>query len=61
MAVLPALEKTQSDRYIHSLIVPQLLYSPTQDIVEYEIKKFQLGFSNEVTEYQDDPSPELDA
>ncbi|KAK7992604.1 hypothetical protein PG988_001398 [Apiospora saccharicola] len=39
----------------------QLLYSPAQDAVQYEIKKFHRGFGQDKTIYQGDPSPELDA
>ncbi|EFX04069.1 hypothetical protein CMQ_997 [Grosmannia clavigera kw1407] len=39
---------------------PHLLYSPAQDAVEYEVHKFHLGLDTDLTEYQGEPSPELD-
>ncbi|KID84028.1 hypothetical protein MGU_08681 [Metarhizium guizhouense ARSEF 977] len=39
---------------------PQLLYSPAQDAILYEVKKFHRGFGDKKTVYQGDPSPEVD-
>ncbi|CZT12549.1 uncharacterized protein RCO7_11740 [Rhynchosporium graminicola] len=39
---------------------PQLTYSPVQHLLEYEERVFQLGFAPDTTEYQGQPSPELD-
>ncbi|KAK3317707.1 hypothetical protein B0T19DRAFT_435447 [Cercophora scortea] len=41
-------------------IFPQMLYSPAQDALEYEVRKFRLGLDGDTTEFQGQPSPELD-
>ncbi|PQE19437.1 tat pathway signal sequence protein [Rutstroemia sp. NJR-2017a BBW] len=38
----------------------QLTYSPVQHLLEYEVRKFRLGLGDDITEYQGEPSPELD-
>ncbi|KAF7532346.1 hypothetical protein G7054_g8010 [Neopestalotiopsis clavispora] len=42
-------------------IFPQALYSPAQDILSYEVVKFNTAFGKGKSEYQGDPSPELDS
>ncbi|KAK7964019.1 hypothetical protein PG988_010993 [Apiospora saccharicola] len=41
-------------------IFPQALYSPAQDILSYEVVKFNSAFGVGRSEYQGEPSPELD-
>ncbi|KAK3689471.1 hypothetical protein B0T22DRAFT_440950 [Podospora appendiculata] len=41
-------------------IFPQMLYSPAQNALEYEVRKFRLGLDGDTTEFQGQPSPELD-
>ncbi|KAK4090748.1 hypothetical protein Purlil1_4884 [Purpureocillium lilacinum] len=43
-----------------SPIFPQALYSPAQDVLKYEVVKFDTAFGHGKTKYQGDPSPELD-
>jgi len=41
-------------------VFPQVLYSPAQDAVEYQPKRFAFGVGHDKTIYQGEPSPELD-
>ncbi|KAK8068721.1 hypothetical protein PG994_005337 [Apiospora phragmitis] len=41
-------------------IFPQALYSPAQDVLSYEVVKFNSAFGGGRSEYQGEPSPELD-
>ncbi|TFK38461.1 hypothetical protein BDQ12DRAFT_112969 [Crucibulum laeve] len=36
------------------------LFSPAQDVIEYEVKTFHVGFEGDMTVYQGEPSKELD-
>jgi len=45
--------------YLHFLPKIDSL-GPAQDALGYEIKKFRLGLHDDITEYQGDPTPELD-
>lgn len=35
--------------------------APVQHLLEYEIRKFELGLGSQTTDFQGEPSPELDA
>ncbi|KAK8054949.1 hypothetical protein PG993_000176 [Apiospora rasikravindrae] len=39
----------------------KLPYSPANHMIRYERRPFELGFGENLTEYEADPSPELDA
>lgn len=41
-------------------VYPQILYSPAQDVLEYQPKRFAFGVGTDTTIYQGEPSEELD-